>query len=93
MAVIGDATSAEDFRGCQSLNAAAEYPDLDHQVRALIDDHRTWLLGVLSGLAAELGLQTEPAQSRNRTDGSLSRRSTYARRTAGRLPAPGQCGP
>jgi len=55
MSVIGDATSAEDFRGCQFLNAAAEYPDPDHPVRAVIDDHRTWLLGILSDLAADLG--------------------------------------
>ncbi|WP_158846578.1 TetR/AcrR family transcriptional regulator [Saccharothrix deserti] len=55
MSVIGDATCADDFRGCQFINAAAEYPDSDHPVRAVIDDHRTWFLGVLRDLAAELG--------------------------------------
>ncbi|MFT7841195.1 TetR family transcriptional regulator [Saccharothrix sp. BKS2] len=55
MGVVGDATRAEDFRGCQFLNAAAEYPDPDHPVRAVIDDHRAWFLGVLRDLAADLG--------------------------------------
>ncbi|GAA1295768.1 helix-turn-helix domain-containing protein [Saccharothrix xinjiangensis] len=55
MAVVGDATRAEDFRGCQFLNAAAEYPDPDHPVRVAIDDHRTWFLGVLRDLVADLG--------------------------------------
>ena len=40
LAVVGDATCGEDFRGCQFLNAAAEYPDPAHPVRAVIDDHR-----------------------------------------------------
>ncbi|ONI84916.1 TetR family transcriptional regulator [Saccharothrix sp. ALI-22-I] len=55
MSVIGDATCEDDFRGCRFLNAAAEYPDPGHPVRAVIDDHRTWFLGVLRDLAADLG--------------------------------------
>jgi AcrR family transcriptional regulator len=55
MAVVGDATRGEDFRGCQFLNAAAEYPDPRHPVRAVIDDHRTWFFEVLREQAAALG--------------------------------------
>ncbi|WP_416974781.1 TetR/AcrR family transcriptional regulator [Streptomyces sp. 4F14] len=54
MAVLGDATLEDGFRGCQFLNAAAEYPDRTHPVRAVIDDQRTWLHGVLRDLAADL---------------------------------------
>lgn len=55
MAVLGDATLEDGFRGCQFLNAAAEYPDRTHPVRAVIDDQRTWLFGVLRELAADMG--------------------------------------
>ncbi|MEQ6898842.1 helix-turn-helix domain-containing protein [Microbacterium sp. KR10-403] len=55
IAVIGDATSAEDFRGCEFLNAAAEYPDPRNRVRGVIDEHRTWLHGVLADLTRRLG--------------------------------------
>lgn len=55
MAVLGDATLEDGFRGCQFLNAAAEYPDRDHPVRAVIDDQRQWLFGVLLHLSADLG--------------------------------------
>ncbi|WP_410657137.1 TetR/AcrR family transcriptional regulator [Amycolatopsis sp. lyj-112] len=55
MGVIGDRTLDDDFRGCQFLNAAAEYPDPAHKVRQVIDDHREWFFGVLRELAAELG--------------------------------------
>ena len=54
MAVLGDATLEDGFRGCQFLNAAAEYPDRAHPVRAVIDDQRTWLFTVLRDLAADL---------------------------------------
>lgn len=55
MTVLGDATGVDGFRGCQFLNAAAEYPDTAHPVRAIIDDQRTWLFGVLRDLSADLG--------------------------------------
>ncbi|MEU5263256.1 TetR/AcrR family transcriptional regulator [Amycolatopsis sp. NPDC021455] len=55
MAVVGDATRGADFRGCQFLNAAAEYPDPGHPVRAVIDDHREWFFAVLREQAAALG--------------------------------------
>jgi AcrR family transcriptional regulator len=55
MAVLGDATLEDGFRGCQFLNAAAEYPDRTHPVRAVIDDQRTWLFGVLRELSVDIG--------------------------------------
>jgi len=55
LGVVGDATCGEDFRGCQFLNAAAEYPDPGHPVREVIDDHRKWFFEVLRADAAALG--------------------------------------
>ncbi|MFF4398604.1 hypothetical protein [Streptomyces sp. NPDC001480] len=55
MAVLGDATLEDGFRGCRFLNAAAEYPDRTHPVRAVIDDQRTWLLEVFRELSTDVG--------------------------------------
>jgi len=44
------------FRGCPFLNAAAEYPDVTHPVRAVAERHRAWLRGVAEELVAELGV-------------------------------------
>lgn len=54
MSALGDSTLEDGFRGCQFLNAAAEYPDRDNQVRRVIDDQRSWLRGTLRDLAAAL---------------------------------------
>ncbi len=62
LSVVGDATCGEDFRGCQFLNAAAEYPDPDSRVRQVIDDHRQWFFEVLRGEAAALG-HPEPSHA------------------------------
>lgn len=55
LAVIGEATSAEDFRGCQFLNAAAELPDPEHQAHRVIDEHRRWLFAMLHEQVTALG--------------------------------------
>ncbi|MCR6484869.1 TetR/AcrR family transcriptional regulator [Amycolatopsis sp. OK19-0408] len=55
LSVVGDATCGEDFRGCQFLNAAAEYPDPEDKVRAVIEDHRKWFFEVLREDAAAAG--------------------------------------
>ncbi|NBH05012.1 TetR/AcrR family transcriptional regulator [Amycolatopsis sp. SID8362] len=62
LSVVGDATCGEDFRGCQFLNAAAEYPDPESQVRKVIDDHRQWFFEVLRAEAAALG-HPEPSHA------------------------------
>ena len=38
------------FRGCAFLNAAAEYPDVDHPVHRAILDHRTWFADLVRTL-------------------------------------------
>lgn len=43
------------FRGCLFLNAAAEYPDPQHPIRALVSEHRDWYSAVIQSLLTELG--------------------------------------
>ncbi|WP_406248181.1 TetR/AcrR family transcriptional regulator [Microbacterium sp. M] len=43
-------------RGCPFINAAAEYPDADGAVRALISEHREWFRSTLESLAEAAGL-------------------------------------
>ena len=50
-AIIG----AAGFRGCQFVNAAAEYPDAGDPVRAVIAEHRAWLRNTVAGLAERAG--------------------------------------
>jgi AcrR family transcriptional regulator len=47
---ISTAAGAGDFRGCPFLNAAAEYPDSNSQVRRAIDARRVWYQEVLRQL-------------------------------------------
>ena len=44
------------FRGCPFLNAAAEYPDVAHPVRAVAERHREWLRAAAEELVVELGV-------------------------------------
>lgn len=48
-------TSALGFRGCEFINAAAEYPDDGHPVHMAVDDHRRWFRETVTELAAEIG--------------------------------------
>ena len=43
------------FRGCAFLNAAAEYPDLEHPVHQSVLAHREWFLGTATELFARVG--------------------------------------
>ncbi|TWP53386.1 TetR/AcrR family transcriptional regulator [Lentzea tibetensis] len=52
---VADSTCGEGFRGCPFINAAAEYPDPDHAVRRMIDEHRRWFRQELRKLAEEFG--------------------------------------
>jgi AcrR family transcriptional regulator len=47
--------AAPGFRGCPFINAAAEFPDLDHPVRRAVERHREWYNGVLQQLLRDLG--------------------------------------
>jgi len=53
--LIGQRTSAPGFRGCQFINAAAEYPDSAHPVHVAVSDHRTWFRAVATEVARQLG--------------------------------------
>jgi AcrR family transcriptional regulator len=48
-------TSAPGFRGCQFINAAAEYPDGAHPVHIAVSDHREWFQKTATEIARELG--------------------------------------
>lgn len=43
------------FRGCAFLNAAAEFPDPQHPVRAVVTTHREWYTDVLANLLGDIG--------------------------------------
>ncbi|GAA4627978.1 TetR/AcrR family transcriptional regulator [Cellulomonas oligotrophica] len=47
----------EGFRGCPFLNAVAEYPDPQHAVRRVAEDHRAWLRATAAELLAALGVR------------------------------------
>ncbi|MEZ0446304.1 TetR/AcrR family transcriptional regulator [Cellulomonas sp. ICMP 17802] len=53
---LADQVCGAGFRGCPFLNAAAEYPDVTHPVRAVAERHREWLRDVAEALVVELGL-------------------------------------
>mgnify|MGYP000856122998 FL=1 len=48
-------------RGCPFINAAAEYPDGEGPVRAMIDEHREWFRSTLEQVAGAAGLE-RPAE-------------------------------
>ena len=47
--------SAPLFRGCAFANAASEFPDPSHPMRAVIAEHRDWKTGVLTDLLGQVG--------------------------------------
>jgi len=53
--LIDARTSARGFRGCQFINAAAEYPDPEHPVHIAVEDHRKWFRETVTELATALG--------------------------------------
>ncbi len=55
---ISTAATADSFRGCPFINAAAEYPAPKSAVRRAIDSRRTWYHGVLHGHLAAAGSKT-----------------------------------
>ena len=52
---IVEASEGPGFRGCPFLNAAAEFADPAHPVRAVVADYRVWFVGFMRELLAEAG--------------------------------------
>ncbi|TPW78360.1 TetR/AcrR family transcriptional regulator [Schumannella sp. 10F1B-5-1] len=52
---IGEASCQAGFRGCAFINAAAEFPDADDPVRAVVAAHRSWMRDQFAEIAAEAG--------------------------------------
>ncbi|XVV14999.1 TetR/AcrR family transcriptional regulator [Actinoplanes sp. CA-131856] len=53
------------FRGCAFLNAAAEFPDVDHPVHQQIIAHRQWFLDTLTTLMAQVAEDSSDAAARH----------------------------
>jgi AcrR family transcriptional regulator len=43
------------FRGCPFMNAAIEYPEIDHQVRTAVSGHRSWFFGSVCTVLVSAG--------------------------------------
>ena len=52
---IAEHSRERGFRGSPFMNAAAEYPDADHPVRALVTSHRDWIRGLFREQLTRLG--------------------------------------
>jgi AcrR family transcriptional regulator len=52
---IAGAIESPGFRGCPFINAANEYPDVQHPARELVTQHRDWYTDFLSEVLAQLG--------------------------------------
>ncbi|MFE6734719.1 TetR/AcrR family transcriptional regulator [Microbacterium sp. NPDC057650] len=50
---IGTASCSPGFRGCAFINAAAEFSDPADPVRAVVAEHRQWMLDEFAAIAAE----------------------------------------
>ncbi|WP_326837925.1 helix-turn-helix domain-containing protein [Amycolatopsis rhabdoformis] len=50
---------SDGFRGCAFLNAASEYPAVDHPVHQAVLKHRQWFLDTVTELMADAG-ETPP---------------------------------
>ena len=57
---ITDGIRSKGFRGCAFLNAAAEYPAVEHPVHQTVVNHREWFLETVTELLADTG-ETAPA--------------------------------
>ncbi|MEV7973992.1 TetR/AcrR family transcriptional regulator [Cellulomonas sp. NPDC089187] len=59
---LGDQSCRPGFRGCPFINAAAEYADPEHPVRAVVAEHREWLTRTAASLLVQAG-STDPEQA------------------------------
>ncbi len=53
---LGVMSCQPGFRGCPFINAAAEYPDPDSEVRKTVAEHRGWCRQTFEDLVRPLGL-------------------------------------
>lgn len=53
---IADDATRLHTRGCPFINASAEYPDPDSDVRGVVRRHRTWFRDTLTGLTTAAGV-------------------------------------
>jgi AcrR family transcriptional regulator len=58
---LGSQSCTPGFRGCPFINAAAEYADPEHPVRAVVAAHRAWMTGTAARLLADLGVDDPQA--------------------------------
>lgn len=59
---IADDASRYHRRGCPFINAAAEYPDAESDVRRTVTSHRTWFRGFLAEVFDAAGA-SEPSEA------------------------------
>ncbi|GAA1712937.1 TetR family transcriptional regulator [Kribbella yunnanensis] len=62
---IAAGITSKGFRGCAFLNAAAEYPDVDHPVHKVVLEHREWLLNTVTDLFAQIDEPSAAAAARH----------------------------
>jgi AcrR family transcriptional regulator len=53
--------ATDGFRGCGFINAAAEFPDPDHPVRAVVREHKDAVVDYLRALTNEAGIDDPEA--------------------------------
>jgi AcrR family transcriptional regulator len=58
---LGTMSCEAGFRGCPFINAAAEYPDPDSDVRKTVDDQRAWWKSAFVDIIAPLALPESDA--------------------------------
>lgn len=61
---VGAASCSPGFRGCAFINAAAEFSDPHDPVRAVIGEHRQWMLDEFADIAIEAGARDSGATAR-----------------------------
>ncbi|MEU1589719.1 TetR/AcrR family transcriptional regulator [Micromonospora sp. NPDC005710] len=62
---IAQNVQSPGFRGCAFLNAAAEYPDMNHPVHQELMAHRKWFLDTITTLMAQVHEETADPAARH----------------------------